>query len=203
MRFYERDQLVREFYVWGGNDNHLTYVANAPDEQAYIVEIPGYRSFLAGIFQLDVNGWRNPIVFDINWANLSAVQVMYPEQPESGFHVIYDDPFYKIEEISHTDSLKLTDFLDDLSLLYVNDYLNKVEQQEQKDIINTVPQASIKVEDVGKNIHTLEIYQALPEKKEILGRVDSVDYAVFDLATIRKIMRPRTFFEEKETKDIK
>lgn len=203
VRFYEGDQVGHEFYVWGDKESSMTYLAKSPDEQAYIVEIPGYRSFLAGIFQLDKSGWRDPLVFTLNWSNLSNVQVTYPQKEELGFTIQYDDRFYSIAEISETDSSKLTDFLDDVSLLYANDFLNQEEKQKYGEIINSQPQMSIKVEDVGKNAYTLEIYDMLPDGKEIIGRIDSADYAVFDVSKVRKIMRPRSFFIKKETADIK
>ncbi|UII32532.1 DUF4340 domain-containing protein [Fulvivirga ulvae] len=201
--FFEGAGEVHEFYVWGDKDSGLTYLADTPESQAYIVEIPGYRSFLAGIYQLDKNGWRDPLVFTLNWSNLSDVHVIYPGNEELGFTVEYADRFYAIAEIPQTDSVKLTDFLDDVSLLFVNDFLNKNEQQQYSEIINDQPQALFKVEDVGKNVYTLEIYGMLPGGKEIIGRIDSTDYAVFDVAKVRKIMRPKSYFIKKETADIK
>lgn len=201
--FYEGDKLVHQFFIAGDEESSLTYVAATPEEQAYIVEIPGYRNFLAGIFQLDKNGWRDPLVFDINWSNLSQVRVIYPDQQQNSFNVTYDDPFYRVSEVEQTDSTKLVDFLDEVSLLYVNDYLNEHEEQKFAEYIKPGPQAAIQVEDVGNNVYTLEIYDNLPNGKEIIGRIDSTHYAVFNVNMIRSILRPARFFEEKETGDIK
>ncbi|MBL6448642.1 DUF4340 domain-containing protein [Fulvivirga sp. 29W222] len=201
--FYEGDQIVHSFYVWGDKDSGLTYLTRDEKGQAYIVEIPGYRSFLAGIYQLDKNGWRDPLVFTINWSNLSSVQVVYPDKEDLGFSVKYADRFYAIPEIQETDTTKLTDFLDNVSLLFVNDFLSKDEEKEYSEIINTGPQALFKIEDVGRNVYTLEVYGMLPGGKEVVGRIDSADYAVFDAEKVKKIMRPKSFFIKKETADIK
>lgn len=201
--FYEGDKAAHEFYVWGDEESGLTYLAEKPIDQAYIVEIPGYRSYLAGIFQLDKNGWRDPLVFTLNWSNLSSVQVVYPDNEGLGFSVEYADRFYAIPEIPQTDSTKLTDFLDDVSLLFANDFLSEKEKQQYSEIIDDQPQALFKIEDVGKNIYTLEIYGMLPDGKELIGRIDSTDYATFDVAKVRKIMKPKSYFIKKETEDIK
>ena len=203
VKFYEGDNLVHDFHAWGDEQSSLTYLTDSPEDQAYIIEIPGYKSFLAGIFQLDKNGWRNPIVFDMNWANLSQVKVAYPKDSLKGFTVTYQDQYYNIKELTTTDSVKLTDFLDDISLLYANDFLSKKELEEYKALYSGMPQAIYSVSDVGSTRHTLEIYEELPKGKEIIGRIDSLDYAVFDIDKVRKITKPRSYYIKKDSDDIK
>lgn len=198
VEFYEGDEKVHDFFVYGDEESRMTYVAESLKSPAYIVEIPGYRSYLAGIYQLDKNEWRNPVVFDVNWANLQGVKVIYPGEEESSFDVIYGNSFYKIEQLSETDTTKLANFLDDISLLYVNDYLNKVEEGEYGQIIKAIPQASIQVADVGGRVRTLEVYGALADKQQVIGRIDSTDYVVLNLDETRKILRPKSFFKKKK-----
>ncbi|ELR69649.1 hypothetical protein C900_04874 [Fulvivirga imtechensis AK7] len=196
--FFEGDDKVHDFYVYGEEESRLTYVAESPESPAYIVEIPGYRSYLAGIYQLDKNGWRNPVAFDINWANLQSVKVIYPGREENSFDVVYGNSFYKISQLTATDTTKLTDFLDDVSLLYVNDYLNEDEEEQYSQIIKAIPQASVQVTDVAGRIHTLEVYDVLPDNRQIMGRIDSTDYVILNLNETRKILRPKSFFEKKK-----
>ncbi|UII27225.1 DUF4340 domain-containing protein [Fulvivirga maritima] len=196
--YYEEANGVKDFYVLGDDENKITYMAESPGSQAYIVEIPGYRSYLAGIYELDQNGWRNPRIFDFNWANLEGVEVVYNEHPENGFSVGFDSSFYEVRGLAQTDSSRLTDFLDDVSLLYANDFLNQKEVSEYQELVDQEPQAIIKVHDVADNIYTLEVYQALKNNREIIGRKDSADYAIFDISRMRRILRPKGFFEKKK-----
>lgn len=200
--FYENGSAVKDFYVLGDDASKMTYMAERPDEQAYIVEIPGYRSYLAGIYELDVNGWRNPRIFDFNWANLKGVDVLYP-QSEKGFKVGFDQSFYQVHGLAETDSSRLTDFLDDVSLLYANDFLDTKEVEKYKNQVSVEPQAVISVYDVGDKAYTLEVYETLPNNREIIGRKDSSDYVIFDVSRIRKVLRPKSFFKKKESADLK
>ena len=198
VNFYEKGRLVKHFYVLGDDNSKVTYMANSPEQQAYIVEIPGYRSYLAGVYELDVNGWRNPRIFDFNWANLRGVEVQYPQKREKGFKVGFEESFYQVHSIAETDSSKVTDFLDNVSLLYANDFLGHTEITKYKKEIIGPPQAVISVYEVGGKAYTLEVYEALPNNREIIGRKDSIDYAIFDISRIRNILKPKTYFRKKE-----
>lgn len=196
--FYQGDDVKKEFLLWGDENQGATYIAQDPKSQPYIVEIPGYRSFLAGIFLLDDNGWRDPLVFKMNWAHLVSVQMNYPQQPKKSFKVIEEDRHYKIEGMSQTDSTRLTDFLDDVSLLFANDYLNQTEVDQYADIFQNTPEAVMIVKDISGRSQVLELFEQIPNTNEIPGRVDSVDYVVFNAGKIRQITRPRNFFVQKK-----
>ena len=73
--FYEGTEPVKEFEVLGDPDRGMTYYREGKD--IYLIEIPGYRNYLAGIYELDENGWKYPRIFDFNWVNLKRVDVSY------------------------------------------------------------------------------------------------------------------------------
>ncbi|MEM9858553.1 MAG: DUF4340 domain-containing protein [Bacteroidota bacterium] len=192
VRFMTGNQLTKAFIVVGFDG--LTYFNDG--KESYVVEIPGYRVDLAGIFKLNEGGWRNPLVFDINWANLQKVEMIFPERPNEQFEVVYKRRYYTINDMLEVDSTKLTNFLDDVSLLYANDYLKKNDLKSYRsDTLN--PKATIVISDVGNNQHSLTIYNELPESDLVLGLIDSTDYATFDFNMIRKVLRPKKYFKAK------
>lgn len=191
IRFLSNGVETKEFKVVGFDG--LTYFNNGED--SYVVEIPGYKVDLAGIFALDEGGWRNPLVFDINWANLRGVNMIFPERPNDQFNIVYQRRYYTINQLNNVDSTKVTDFLDDVSLLYVNDYLDKQELENLKVDVNQ-PIASIIVSDVGGNQYSLTLYNEVGD--EVIGRVDSTDYALLDFEMVRNVLRPKQYFVERE-----
>ncbi len=197
-RFYEGTDLVKSFEVSGNEERGITYYRESSGEPVYLMEIPGYRSYLAGIYELDENGWRYPRVYDFNWRNLKDVHVEYPKNSDSGFDISSKEGFYSVNQIEETDTTKLTNFLDDLSLLYVNDFLFPAEITRY-DSLKDVLEAQITVRDVGDNEYLMEVLGTLPGKSEILIRIDSSQYALAQYDALRKIMRPRKFFVKKET----
>jgi hypothetical protein len=195
VELYSGDNLMKEYQVWGDARRGMTWVRNEESEIPYLVEIPGYRSYLGGIFELDENSWRYPIIFDINWQNLQGVEVFYPNRQGESFEVNYSEGFYQIPALQETDSTKLTDFLDNLSLLYVNDFLFESEMADYDSLLKN-QQAHIVIQDVGKNNYVLDIYEKIPGRDEILIRIDSSDYGLADFQRVKTLLKPRSFFRK-------
>lgn len=193
--FYANNDTVHQLNVLGNEQQGLTYISQE-DSDIFLVEIQGYRSYLAGIFELDAYAWRDPLVFDVNWRNLQQVSMIIPNNPESSFDIIYDEGQYQIRDISKTDTTKLYNVLDDISLLYVNDFLS---DREVAEIAQSKfsPTATIIVEDVGKNQFTLEVLQELDKRNVYLIRKDSSDYGILEAEKLRRVLRPKRYFEVK------
>ena len=188
-------EIVKQYRVWGDELRGMTWFRETGDTTPYLVEIPGYRSYLGGIYALDENSWRYPIVLDINWQNLQGVTVSYPGRQEASFEVAYMDGFYGVRGLPETDSSRLTDFLDNLSLLYVNDYLYP-DEIRQFDSLFTIQEAHIVVEDVGKNQYVVDIFGRVPGRDEILVRIDSTDIGLSDFGKVKTLLKPRPFFRK-------
>uniref|UniRef100_UPI00404BA131 DUF4340 domain-containing protein n=1 Tax=Fulvivirga sp. TaxID=1931237 RepID=UPI00404BA131 len=188
---FEQGQKAKQFQVLGEEAKGLSYMAYSESDEKYLVEIPGYKSYLAGLFELDANGWRNPLVFDINWANLVSVKADYLGKEANGFTIEFDDRDYGIAGMQ-ADSMKLTDYLDDVSLLYVNDYLSADEVKEYNEL-TSAPQAQITIKDVGRNSYSLTIFDKV-KNGDYLVRIDSPDYALMQEALINRVTKPKQYF---------
>ena len=194
--FYRGAEEVKKFRVASSEDGNLSYFQQRPGEN-YVVEIPGYRVNLAGIFELDENGWRDPLVFDINWANLQEVNLSYPGRAAGQFDVIYDGRSLQIRQLAEADTAKLTELLDKISLLHAREYLD-AEEIEEYPGYPAPTQAIVTVRDITGNFYTVEFFEQGTDQQEILGRIDSTGYAVFEFNQVRRILRPKRYFEVKE-----
>ncbi len=188
-------QTMKQYRVWGDPSRGMTWLREPGSNMPYLAEIPGYRSYLGGIFELDENSWRYPIVLDINWQNLQQVSVTYPEQENSSFDIVYEKGFYGVDGLASTDSTRLTDFLDNLSLLYVNDYLSG-DEVSRYDSLFSRQEAHIVVSDVGKNNYVLDIFEKVPGRDEILIRIDSSTVGLADYGRVRSLLKPRGYFRQ-------
>ncbi|HNP18823.1 MAG TPA: hypothetical protein PKL31_10345 [Fulvivirga sp.] len=193
VNFYEGETIVKQFEVVGDPGKSLTYMEDATTKDKYLVEIPGYRSYLAGLFELDESGWRNPLVFNLNWANLQDVKVNYYGEADNSFEIVFEDRDYTVAGIKEVDSLRLTDFLDDVSLLYVDDYLTKEELGQYNGILDK-PFASINIKDIGNNDYSLTVFSKI-QKSKYLVKIDSLDYGLLEEKLLKKVMRPRSYFK--------
>jgi hypothetical protein len=187
---FEGEQQVKTF-VAGGNDSKTqTYFMDANGD-AYIVTIPGYRVYVAGIFELDEGGFRDKYVFPFNWRNFKSLKVAFPGNPSENFNVVMEKDFFTIEGLNKTDTARLNDFLDDVSLLTCEQYLSP-------NIIDSLtkvqPQFVVTIEDIASRQYTLSLFQ--PQAKNgIVGLIDRQP-AYFDLNRARSIIRPRSFFSK-------
>ena len=188
---------MKDFEVAGDIGSGITFYRAEAGSPVYLMEIPGYRSYISGIFELDANGWRYPRVFDFNWGNLKDVSVIYPERESDGFDVSFKEGFFGVEQLQKTDTTLIADFLDDVSLLYVNDFLFESDVSEYDSLRDRVV-ARITVRDVGDRGYMMEVLETLPGKSEILIRIDSSEYALANFDALRRILRPRRYFREKE-----
>ena len=186
----DHGEVLRKIYVWGNAESGLTYMSDG-DNDLYLVEIPGYRSYLAGIFQLDANEWRYPIVFDINWSNLARVQVDYPGPKDNALQIMFDNNTLILEGVK-SDSSKLEDYVNDISLLYVNDYLT---QAEVDSMANSTVRATFTISDIAGNQYYLEVYNQ--QGSEYLVRIDSLEYALMDATLVKRVTKPRAYFTMK------
>ncbi|MDH5598511.1 MAG: hypothetical protein OEY34_05275 [Cyclobacteriaceae bacterium] len=180
VEFYSEDHLIQSFYTYGDEENSLTYITKGKDEMPFLINIPGYRTYLYGIFQLSQNEWRDPLVFrDMNWRNLGSIEVEFPDQPENSFSIKMGNEFFKIDGITSTDTTKLIDYIDKISLLQVKKYTNGNELEGKK----KQPSMIINVLDVGLNDHKIYFYPVEEEGKIFMrkeegnyGEIFSEDY---------------------------
>lgn len=193
VQFYAGNELAKEFTVAGEEDKSISYFNDGED--SYIVQIPGYNVYIANIFNLDENGWRDPLVVNMDWINLNSVSVLYPAKPEEEFKVSFINRDYVMEGIDQPDSLKVTDFLDDVSRLFVNDYLFEEELKEYGTPLEK-KQATVVVNDVADNNYTIEFFDKVKDDQMVI-RIDSGQFALISYSKARKILKPKSFFKPK------
>lgn len=190
VQFYSRNKVASEFSVAGNKENNITYFSDGVE--TYIVQIPGYNVYIADIFSLDENGWRDPLVINMDWNNLGSVEMIYPEKSDEAFKVDFTNRNFMIEGISQPDSARVGNFLDDVSTLYVNDYLFESELSDYNNYV-TRKQATVLVTDVGRSHYSIEFFDII-DNNQILVRIDSMQYALIDYSKAKKILKPKSFF---------
>lgn len=189
VELYSQGTLLKSFEVLGLEENSLTYMRLTQDE-SYLVEIPGYKSYLAGIFTLDENGWKNPLVFQLNWANLASVSLSYPINNANNLDIRFEERNLTLNGVERVDSTKLGNLIDDISLFYVNDYLDASEVEANK--VSEL-KALIEVKDIAKNNHTVGVFGEA-SSSEYYIQIDSSQYALIDKQLVNRVTKPKAYF---------
>ena len=68
------DGREQSYSVVGNANKTKTYFIQ--NEEVYQVNIPGYQDFLANIYKLSRDQWRNRLVFNGNWRTIQKIEVV-------------------------------------------------------------------------------------------------------------------------------
>jgi hypothetical protein len=187
---------VLKTFVAGGNVRKTQAYFFQPNEDVYLMAIPGYRVYVSGIFELDKNGWKDKHAFQINWRNFQSLSASFPQSPADNFNVSFKDGFFRVEELPETDTTRLNDYLDAVSFLTVDSY------SSNKAILDSLGSASpaltISLRDVANRSFVVSLYPDPDEPSKILGIIDSTQLAWFDRRLLEGVLRTRGHFAPKK-----
>jgi len=180
------------FYAGGNAQKTQTYFcAGDGGQKSYLVTIPGYRVYAAGIFELGEKDWKNKYVFGFNWRNFQRLETKFPQKPADNFNVALQDNFFAVDGLLSVDTAKLNDFLDDVSLLTVDEYVDTVNFESPK----PSPMMVLTVKDIGQRVYTLELYSLSKNSGQMVpGLINGVEWALFDPRKIQNVFKAKAFF---------
>lgn len=75
-------ERVKSFLVSGNPNASETWFMNPGAKNPYVVVIPGYREYLARLFELNEFQWRSRQLFPMDTLNFSGLQVTYANEPQ-------------------------------------------------------------------------------------------------------------------------
>ncbi len=181
------------FYAGGNAQKTQAYFCKENgDDKSYLITIPGYRVYVSGIFELPEKDWRNKYVFGFNWRNFQSLETKFPRNPADNFEVALNDNYFSVQGLSAVDTTKLNDYLDDVSLLMVEEY---VDQPIPEDTVSkSLPVMVLTIKDIAQRTYSLELHAPSKSNGKVPGVINGVQWAYFDPAGIQNIFKQRAFF---------
>jgi hypothetical protein len=181
------------FYAGGNFQKTQAYFCKENEnDKCYLVTIPGYRVYVSGIFELPEKDWRNKYVFGFNWRNFQSLETKFPQHPADDFEVALKDNYFSVKGLSAVDTTKLNDYLDDVSLLTVEEYVNQPMLGDS--VSKPLPVMVLTIKDIAQRTYSLELYQPLKTNGKVPGVINGVQWAYFDPPSIQRILKRRVFF---------
>jgi hypothetical protein len=187
------DENLQDVFYSGGNAAKTqAFFMDDQEKLPYLMTIPGYRVYVSGIFELGETGWRDKFVFGFNWRNFQSLEVTFPKKPADDFTVAMQNNFFSVQGLAKVDTTRLNDYLDDISLLTVDEY---IETNPALDSVATLlPMFKISVRDIGKKEYTLRIYPPIDKREKFPGLINDTQWALFEKTRVSGLIRPRNFF---------
>jgi hypothetical protein len=193
VKLYEGEQVVKDFWVSGNDQRSETYFQLAGDKTSYLVTIPGYRVFVASLFELSEAEWRDKRIFNFNWANFKSLKAHFTQQPNEDFTISFSNGLYGIVEVEVADTTKLSNFLESVFNLQA-DQFNTNSSSRYDSLLKTPPAYSITILDIANRAYQLEVFPPLKGEQVILGRLNDNLSALFSPKQIAQISRKRGYF---------
>lgn len=191
---YAGTELKKKFTAGGDPQKKQAYFkddGNTP----YVMVIPGYSVYVSGILELDENGWRDKYVFGFNWRNFQQLEASFPTDPDNDFKIVMKDNRPEVEGIVQADTARLNDFLDNVSLLRADQFVNSGKDS----LLQEKPLMHISVTDIASRQYKLAVYPNQVHSKNYPALVQDSLPAVFDQQKIRNILKPKSYFRKEQT----
>lgn len=191
---FEGDVLKKKFFAGGNATKTQSFFADLESKRVYVMNIPGYRVYVSGILQLNENAWRDKYVFPFNWENFKSLEAIFPGRPAENFTISMSRDFFGIQGMAEADTSKLNSFLDDVSLLTVEEYLGEPGLSEG--LQQQQPSLEIRVSDVANRTYRLRLFEYGPQK-EVFGLIQESQAALFSQRKFQALLKPKSFFMKK------
>jgi hypothetical protein len=192
VELYANNEVVKHFWV-GGNDRKTETWFQLPNDVPYIVQVPGYRLYVASVFELAANDWRDKRIFNFNWQNFKSLETRFAQQSNQDFTISIVNQLYVINEVAVADTTKLSTYLESVFNLQADQFLTTSGKYDS--LLTTTPVYSISVKDIANRVYQLEVFPQLKGEQVILGRVNSELPALFNPSQITPIARKRSYFK--------
>jgi hypothetical protein len=181
-------------FLAGGNGISISYFQN-PGEDPYIVYLPGYESYVSGIFEVTVNDWRDRLIFQTSWLGLKQLSLIYPANPEKNVIIKPDNNLYRVENVSSLDTTALMNFIDEISYFYTDQFISEGQIPSYDSLRLTVPSLLLSVEAISlAQTMVVRIFPALPEEEVRLAVVDEEEMCLFNKQRIEFIFKQKDDF---------
>ncbi|MEM9327560.1 MAG: hypothetical protein AAGA85_17975 [Bacteroidota bacterium] len=181
-----------QFHVIGNEKYTRTYFL-VDDQEGYEVEIPGYRDYVGGIFQLTSDQWRNRELFRGSFNSLQSVVIDH--QQGEDLSIEFGDRFFSVEGVSDLDSGRLVNYLRGFESLQANEIVSAARFVRYDSLSGTVPMAIVQLVDIAWNRpFELRVFPMLPGERIHLAVAQDGTMAVFQASKIQQLLaRPQDF----------
>ena len=170
------------------------------DGKIYEVYLPGYTSYVTGIFEIPEHDWRDRTIIHSSWRTIDTLAVKYPRSKED-FQIIYQGEFFEIPEIHQIDTSQLIVYLDKLYLFSADSYIPAREQKKYKELITTeTPLAKLLLSDMNPSRSVAISFFSYKESEEYILGYDKEheDMFLIHRERIKTIFRKKNYFESKK-----
>ena len=182
-----------DFLAAGNEPKTEAWFLKVGETQPYVMIIPGYRVYVAGILEMEEREWRDKRIFDFNWRNFRSLTAVYQKEPNQSLEIEMKGQYFGIKNVERTDTSKLNSYLDAVSLLFATRFVAP-HQSGIDSLVTTAPAVRIEIKDIANRTYSLELFAPRRKDDEIYGRLADGEIVAFEKKIIAEIVRRRDYF---------
>ncbi|SMD32344.1 hypothetical protein SAMN04488029_0689 [Reichenbachiella faecimaris] len=187
----------KHFYAGGNTAKTTAYFGNQDLTKIFTVAIPGYQSYLSGIFELTLNQWRDRVLFASSWRTVQHLTVDYADPVLNDLNIYFDNQFLAVNGVSDLDTTVLMTYLQPLEFFQLNDYLNPGAFPRYDSLLNVEPIAQISLEDINvTNNRQLKVYPKIDGQRFYLLTNAANEMMVVDEGRMQRLMAQPVQFQK-------
>lgn len=195
VKLFEGETLQKNFLVGGNDRKSETYYELAGDDSPYLIAIPGYRVYVAAIFELNAYDWRDKRIFNFNWQNFKRLTASFAENEKESFAISFQNKFFGLEGNAKADTTKLNDYLDAVSLVQAVRYLPAGESAVYDSVLATKPSYSIEVSDIANRTYRLDLFPPIKQDPAVLAKLGDGQALLISREDLIRLDRKKSHFE--------
>ena len=197
---YDGPNKIKSFYTGGDENKRYSYFMEEGSNQPYIVHLPGYNSYVSGIFEIPENDWRNRAVVQSNFRLIRSVQIDYPAAPVKNFRIQSTRDFFEVRDVSEVDTTSMMEYLANFEFFQVDNFIDITEKGyvQFDSLSKTQPWMTIEIDAVsGTPVERLTFFNRVSGDNRLLGKLDENQYVLYDCRRIRPLFKSREDFLQK------
>ncbi len=184
---------ANDFLAAGNELKTEAWFLKEGETQPYVMIIPGYRVYVAGILEMEEREWRDKRIFDFNWRNFKSLTAIYPKDPNQSLEIEMKGQYFGIKNMERADTSKLNSYLDAVSLLFATRFVAP-HRPGIDSLVTTAPAVRIEIKDIANRTYSLELFAPRRKDAEIYGRLAEGEIVAFEKKIIAEIVRKRDYF---------
>ena len=183
--------LDRSFRVGGNPKQVNSYFVLA--DQVYLMQLPGYESYVAGMFEVKTLDWRNRSVLNASWQDITKMEVTYPNG--ESIQYAYEKGLIKMQQAPQADSVKVMDYVEQFSYFYVDQFLGEQHPAvQQLDNFKQAGNIQINTLDESRDLQ-LQFY-INPDFNASLVQINGKEWGAVQLKRYEQLFAPKASMQK-------
>ncbi len=201
LEIYDDMGLRKRIYINGNATKTMSLFMDEEEGIPYIVVLPGYDSYVTGIFEIPQLDWRKRLIFNSTWRSLRKLEMLYPAKPKNSFEIRFDLNFFSITGIDNLDTTSMMNFVEEFQYFQADRFIEPKPGSSYYKLLETEPIAYLSLEDIDERKNNrITFYKRVNGDRMIMGKLDNGEIALFDYNRIRKIFIKNSNFSIKKKK---